>query len=312
MNLNKDTIVYPHVYTWEQFQKALVYTKKYYGMDAPYFYRTLDAELEGRNQSVTIHNRLMFEDFCDRLLFADKSTSKYMEQIPHEEVPIIWTLMFVEWGLWCEWMKDQDSDYTLGDYYADNLNNYYQDHMREELLETYLFCKQTPIRLQRTNEIILTINKTSKEYSRKLVLPNFENWVLRGALLQYCESHLEDIHSVEEAQKALDKYHAKGRKADEIIDRIIYGTYTMFKDAAKDTRTASTGLCRIIQNYLVYLELITSDSDAALDIQNIAGRIKYLLKQGKEPRFSPYLLSGEEAREALRGSGQSTFEDMMR
>lgn len=310
--MDKDSIGYIHVFTWEQFQRALVYTKKYYGMDAPYFYRTLDAELEGENQPVTIHCRLMFEDFCDRLLFADKSTSKYMEQIPHEEVPIIWTLMFVEWGLWCEWLKDQDSDYTLGDYYADNLNNYYQDHMREELLETYLFCKQTPIRPQRTNEIILTINKTSKEYSRKLILPNFENWVLRGALLQYCESHLEDIHSVEEAQKALDEYHTKGRKADEIIDRIIYGTYTMFKDAAKDTRTASTGLCRIIQNYLVYLELIASDSDAALDIQNIAGRIKYLLKQGKEPRFSPYLLSGEEAREALRGSGQSTFEDMMR
>ena len=223
-------------------------------MDAPYFYRTLDAELEGENQPVTIHNRLMFEDFCDRLLFADKSTSKYMEQIPHEEIPIIWTLMFVEWGLWCEWLKDQDCDYTLGNYYADNLNDYYQDHMREELLETYLFCKQTSIRPQRTNEIILTINKTSKEYSRKLVLPNFENWVLRGALLQYCESHLEDIHSVEEAQKALDEYHAKGRKADEIIDRIIYGTYTMFKDAAKDTRIASTGLCRIIQNYFVILQ----------------------------------------------------------
>lgn len=103
-------------------------------------------------------------------------------------------------------------------------------------MKTYLFCKQTPIRPQRTNEIILTVNKGYPKYRRSLTLPNFENWVLRGALLQYCESHLEDIHSVEEAQKALVLNHEKGRKADEKIDRIIYGTYTMFKDAAKDTR----------------------------------------------------------------------------
>lgn len=309
--MDKDNNFYPHVLTWEQFQKILLYTKKYYGMDAPYFYRTIDAELAERGQPITIYNRLMFEDFCKRLLFSDKSASKYMEQIPQEEIAIIWTLMFVEWGLLCEWLKDQDGDYTLGDYYADNPNDYYQDHMQEELLKTYLFCKQTPIRPQRTNEIVLTINKFNS-YSKKLTLPNFENWVLRGALLQYCESHLEDIHSVEEAQKALDAYHEKGRKADEKIDRIIYGTYTMFKDAAKDTRATSTGLCRIIQNYLLYLGLITSDSDAALDIQNIAGRIKYLLKQGKQPRFSPYILSGKEAFAELSKSGRNTFEDMMK
>lgn len=310
--MDENTIVYPHVFTWEQFQRALLYTKKYYGMDAPYFYRTVNAELAGRGQPITIQNRLVFDDFLKQVPFAGSSASKYMEQIPNEEVAIIWTLMFVEWGLWCEWLKGQDSDYTLGDYYADNPNDYYQDHMREELLKTYLFCKQTPIRPRRTNEIILTINKGYKVYSKKLTLPNFENWVLRGALLQYCESHLEDIHSVEEAQKALDAYHEKGRKANETIERIIYGTYTMFKDAAKDTRTTSTGLCHVIQNYLVYLGLIKSDSDAALDYQNIAGRIKYLLKQGKQPRFEPRILCGKEAGEKLKKSGRNTFKDMMK
>lgn len=218
--------------------------------------------------------------------------------------------MLVEWGLLCEWLKDQDSDYTLGDYYADNPNDYYQDHMREELLKTYLFCKQTPIRPQRTNEIILTVNKGYPKYRRSLTLPNFENWVLRGALLQYCESHLEDIHSVEEAQKALDAYHEKGRKADEKIDRIIYGTYTMFKDAAKDTRATSTGLCRIITNYLFYLGMISK-----YEVENeqlIAGRIKYMLKQGKQPRFTLRILSGKEALEELSKSGRNTFEDMMK
>lgn len=249
--MDKDTIVYPHVFTWDQFQKVLPYTKKYYGMDEPYFYRVDGGDLAGRNQPVTIHNRLMFEDFYGKILFTGKSAAKYMKQIPDEEGVIIWALMFVEWGLWCEWLKDQDGDYTLGDYYAENPDEYYRDHMREELLKTYLFCKQAQIRPRRTNEILLTINKGIKVYSEKLTLPNFENWVLRGALLQYCENRLEDIHSVEEAQKALDAYHEKGRKANEIIDRIIYGTYTMFKDAAKDTRTTSTGLCCIIQNYLV-------------------------------------------------------------
>ena len=304
--MDKDTIVYPHVYTWEQFQRALHYTKKYYGMDAPYFYRTADAELANRGQPITIHNRLMFEDFYNTLLLTDKAAAKYIEQIPNEEISIIWALMFVEWGLWCEWLKDQDGDYTLGDYYADNPNDYYQDNMQEELLRTYLFCKQTPIRPRRTNEIILTINKGFKEYSKKLTLPNFENWVLRGALLQYCESHLENIHSVEEAQKALDAYHEKGRKADEMIERIIYGTYTMFKDAAKDTRATSTGLCRIITNYLFYLDMITK-----YDVENeqlIAGRIKYLLKQGKQPRFKSHMVTREE----LSKRGRNTFEDMMK
>lgn len=304
--MDKDTISCPHIFTWEQFQRVLHYTKKYYGMDVPYFYRTVDAELAGRDQPITIHNRLIFNDFSNKILFSDKSSSKYMEQIPQGEIAIIWALMFVEWGL-CE----KDDDDTLDNYYTNNPNDYYQDHMREELLKTYLFCKQTPIRSRKTNEIVLTINKFNS-YSKKLTLPNFENWVLRCALLQYCESHLEDIHSVEEAQKALDAYHEKGRKADEMIERIIYGTYTMFKDAAKDTRTVSSGLCRIIQNYLLYLGLITSDSDAALDLQNIAGRIKYLLKQGKQPRFSPYILRGKEAQEALRKSGHNTFKDLMK
>lgn len=309
--MDKDNNFYPYVFTWEQFQRALLYTKKYYGMDAPYFYRTAEAELEGRGQPIAICNRLMSEDFCNQLLFSDKSASKYMEQIPDEEIAIIWALMFVEWGLLCEWLKDQDGDYTLGDYYAENPNDYYQDHMREELLETYLFCKQTPIRPRRTNEIILTINKGYKGYSKKLTLPNFENWVLRGALLQYCERHLEDIHSVEEAQKALDAYHERGRKAKGKIDRIIYGTYTMFKDAAKDTRTTSTGLCRIIRYYLCYLSyLFPKDltENAAYDDQNIAGRIKYLLKQGKQPRFKSHMVTREE----LSKSGRNTFEDMMK
>lgn len=310
--MDKDNNFYPHVLTWEQFQKILLHTKKYYGMDALYFYRTTDAELAGIGQPITIYNRLVFNDFYNKILFTGKSAAKYMGQIPDEEIAIIWTLMFVEWGLLCEWLKDQDGDYTLDNYYADNPNDYYQDHMQEELLRTYLFCKQTPIRPRRTNEIILTVNKGYPKHRRSLTLPNFENWVLRGVLLQYCESHLEDIHSVEEAQKALDAYHEKGRKADEMIDRIIYGTYTMFKDAAKDTRATSTGLCRIIQNYLLYLGLITSDSDAALDIQNIAGRIKYMLKQGKQPRFTLRILSGKEAFAELSKSGRNTFEDMMK
>lgn len=304
--MDKDNNFYSHVLTWEQFQRALQYTNKYYGMDAPYFYRTLNAELQGRSQPITIYNRLMFEDFCNRLLFSDKSVSKYMEQIP-EEVVIIWALMLVEWGLWCEELKDQDGDYTLGDYYADNPNDYYQDHMREELLKTYLFCKQTPIRPHRTNEIILTINKGYPEHRRSLTLPNFENWILRGALLQYCESHLEDIHSEEEAQKALDAYHEKGRKVDnEKTDRIIYGTYTMFKDAAKDTRATSTGLCRIITNYLFYLDMISKYK--VENEQLIAGRIKYMLKQGKQPRFKSHMVTCEE----LSKSGRNTFEDMMK
>ena len=57
--MDKDNNFYPHVFTWEQFQRALLYTKKYYGMDAPYFYRTANAELAGKDQPITIYNRLI-------------------------------------------------------------------------------------------------------------------------------------------------------------------------------------------------------------------------------------------------------------
>lgn len=35
--MDKDSIGYTHVFTWEQFQRALHYTKKYYGMAHPFF-----------------------------------------------------------------------------------------------------------------------------------------------------------------------------------------------------------------------------------------------------------------------------------
>ena len=83
ITMDKNTIGYTHVFTWEQFQRALHYTKKYYGMDAPYFYRTAEAELEGRGQLIAIYNRFIYDDFRERLLFSDKSASEYMEQIPN-------------------------------------------------------------------------------------------------------------------------------------------------------------------------------------------------------------------------------------
>ncbi len=171
--------------------------------------------------------------------------------------------------------------------------------MRKELLGLYLFCKETPVRPKMTNEITLTINKGVKNFHRKITIPNYSNWMLRSALLHYCEEHLGDIHSVEEARAALKSYQKAGRtSSNPIADCIIYGTYSMLKDVTKDSKVTSTRLCKIITCFLYYLEMISEDE--AVDEQLVAGRIKYMLKMDKKPRFIP--MSYSEMNEAERAA----------
>ena len=43
--MDKDNNFYPHVFTWEQFQRALLYTKKYYAR-ASLFSQLISRKLE--------------------------------------------------------------------------------------------------------------------------------------------------------------------------------------------------------------------------------------------------------------------------
>ena len=79
-----------------------------------------------------------------------------------------------------------------------------------------------------------------KNFHRKITIPNYSNWMLRSALSNYCKEHLGNIHSAEDARRELKRYQKAGRtSSNPIADCIIYGTYAMFKDAAKDKKATA-------------------------------------------------------------------------
>lgn len=67
---------------------------------------------------------------------------------------------------------------------------------------------------------------------------------------------------------------------------------------AKDKKATSTGLCKIINQLPLSSRMITEDE--AVDEQLVAGRIKYMLKMDKKPRFIP--MSYSEMNEAERAA----------
>ena len=290
--MDENTRLLQYDMDWETFQRVLYYTKKYYGMDAPYFYEAIPFQKE---EFVTIFFRTEILLF-DRLFDEDKTIAKYIEPIADDEREmLLWVFKFLD----CAFLRAEIKEQAEGDNFSDlmDIGEYYHQTMRRELLELYLFCQETPVRSKMTNEIILTINKGVKNFHRKIIIPNYSNWMLRSALSNYCKEHLGNIHSAEDARRELKRYQKAGRtSSNPIADCIIYGTYAMFKDAAKDKKATSTGLCKIITNYLCHLDMITEDE--AVDEQLVAGRIKYMLKMDKKPRFTP--MSYSEMNEAER------------
>ena len=77
----------------------------------------------------------------------------------------------------------------------------------------------------------------------------------------------------------------------------------MLKDVTKDPKVTSTRLCKIITCFLYYLEMISEDE--AVDEQLVAGRIKYMLKMDKKPRFIP--MSYSEMNEAERAAFEAAL-----
>ena len=289
--MDKNTQLFQYNLDWKTFQRVLYYTKKYYGMDALYFYEANPFKRE--EEFVLICFRQATEFFV-----RDETIAKYIEPIAEDEKEVLfWVFRCIDWAFIRAELKEQAEGESIED--CIDVGEYYHQAMCKELLGLYLFCKETPVRPKMTNEITLTINKGVKNFHRKITIPNYSNWMLRSALLHYCEEHLGDIHSVEEARAALKSYQKAGRtSSNPIADCIIYGTYSMLKDVTKDSKVTSTRLCKIITCFLYYLEMISEDE--AVDEQLVAGRIKYMLKMDKKPRFIP--MSYSEMNEAERAA----------
>ena len=86
---------------------------------------------------------------------------------------------------------------------------------------------------------------------------------------------------------------------------------TMFKEAAKDTKAISPRLCRLINNYLVYLGLITEES--ATDEIKMRALISYILSKKEKPRFPSHNIT-DQNRDVLRQMMQqplNTFDDLL-
>lgn len=310
--MNPETILYRQKYDWDVAKQVFQYAEKYYGMDELYFYDAPPASSAiPHPKTIEIWTRQEFVTFWEQLFRDDEYIAKYVDPIPDDTGRILmYVLCFIDWALI---RMEREAIYnSLDDYFSENPSEYYNLHMRKELLELYIFCQETPYKKQKSNEIILTINKGLQKSQRKIVLPNFDNWMLRSALLNYCQEHLIDIHSIEEAKAELKALKKGGRSlADPNVYRIIYGTFTMFKEAAKDTKAISPRLCRLINNYLVYLGLITEES--AMDEIKMRALISYILSKKEKPRFPSCKITDKNWDAFMRRLQQplNTFDDLL-
>ena len=149
--MDKDTQLFQYNLDWKTFQRVLYYTKKYYGMDALYFYEANPFKRE--EEFVLICFRQATEFFV-----RDETIAKYIEPIAEDEKEVLfWVFRCIDWAFIRAELKEQAEGESFED--CIDVGEYYHQAMRKELLGLYLFCKETPVRPKMTNEITLTINK---------------------------------------------------------------------------------------------------------------------------------------------------------
>lgn len=161
----------------------------------------------------------------------------------------------------------------------------------EELLLTYIKCKEVPRKRHCNNEISLHINKTNKSLRRVIKIPNYHNWVLEEAIPQYIEKKL-NISSLEGAHQLMNNRNLKklGRPCENSqLNPIIYGTYLLLCGEDESKVKVPKGICQIINWYVSHIGIVDNDSNVAIDDMNVMARIKYIIAgnlQGKM-RFEP-------------------------
>ena len=269
------------------FIRVIEIAEKYYGMDAFYFTDdTYPVLLQGKEFGIISIRHTLKE--LEAVFHSSKSTSRYVGTITKDQFSLLSNvLLAIEHALIrhdCLIADCMENEYDI--------NSYYEDNLRSDLPKLYIFIKELPYKRDKKNETILTINKGFSKWQKRISLDNFDNWIFRSALLKYCEDHLWNIHSLEDAKIKLKQLTRVGRIPENSnINPIIYGTYTMFKDFAQDKTYISTRLCQIIVNYLIYLGLFTEKDNDPLKMRST---IEYSLSKKEKPRFPSHSISTEE------------------
>ena len=285
--------------SWNEFQNIREFVHEYFGAEAilNYFPELYGISHKGKQlipQNVSI--------FCkateiDAIFESDESIKKYIAPIDTEIFNIAgWVLCFVNHIYIRKELilnrKAVVSDINEDEDYAVEINYglHYKNKLRKELLELYIFCEEMEYTPMTKNNIKLSINKGEPNHTT-LELDNYDNYIVRSAWKNYCISHLPEIHSVDEARAELAELKRAGRKlANPDSYWVIYGVYNMFKDMTNDPKATSAALVRIIGQYLYCIGL--EDEMVALDEQNIAARIRYVLEHPELAVFRPFYKTG--------------------
>ncbi|WP_300705184.1 hypothetical protein [uncultured Alistipes sp.] len=278
--------------TWAEFQTIRKFVQKYFGVNDIFNYNSNPYGLSYKGMLLIPEEvPIYYEVGIDRIFENDESIKKYITFInPQTLTAAIWILHFVNHILFRKktvlWQKDT---YNNADYPID-YGLHYKHKLRKELLELYIFCEEMEYTPMTKNNLKLSINKGEPNHTT-LELENYDNYIVRSALKNYCISHLPDIHSVDEARTELAELKRAGRK---LINPdsywVIYGVYNMFKDMTNDSKATSAALVRIIGQYLYCIGL--EDEKVALDEQNIAARIRYVLEHPELAVFRPFYETG--------------------
>lgn len=285
--------------SWNEFQNIREFVQEYFGAEhiSNYFPEPYGISYKGKQlipQDVSI--------FCkateiNAIFENDESIKKYIAPIDTKVFNIAgWVLCFVNHiyirkqlilnrkAIASNDSEDEDCVVEI-DY-----GRHYKSKLRKELLELYIWCENTEYVPMTKNKLKLSINRGEPNHAT-LELENYDNYIVRSALKNYCISHLPDIHSVDEARAELAELKRAGRKlANPDSYWVIYGVYNMFKDMTNDTKTTSAALVRIIGQYLHCVGL--EDETVALDEQNIAARIGYVLEHPELAVFRPFYKKG--------------------
>lgn len=287
--------------SWNDFQNIREFVQEYFGAEyiSNYFPEPYGISFKGKQlipQDVSI--------FCkateiDAIFESDESIKKYIAPIDTKVFNIAgWVLCFVNHIYIRKHLilnrevilndNSEDEDF-VGEFEVD-YGYHYKCKLRKELLELYIFCEEMEYTSMTKNDLKLSINKGEPNHAT-LELENYDNYIVRSALKNYCISHLPDIHSVDEARAELAELKRAGRKLTNPDSYwVIYGVYKMFKDMTNDSKITSAALVRIIGQYLYCIGL--EDEKVALDEQNIAARIRYVLEHPELAVFRPFYKTG--------------------
>lgn len=284
------------IINWDTFQYIRELVQKYFGAEniTNYFSEPYGLSIKGHQlipQDVSI--------FCkaqeiDAIFESDESIKKYIAPIDTKVFNIVrWVLCFVNHiYIRKQLYLNREANDSEEEEDADRINYgpYYKYKLRKELLELYIFCDELKYTPMANNNLKLSINRKEPNYAA-CELENYDNYIVRSALKNYCISHLPDIHSVDEARAELAELKRGGRK---LINPdsywVIYGVYNFFKDLTNDPKITSAAIVRIIGRYLHCIGL--EDEKVALDEQNIAARIRYVLEHPALAVFKPFFRTG--------------------